>query len=127
MADAIVQTIKVQVEGTEEAAAEFRKVGEASNEAFVDTQKGAGEAGKSIEAFGKQAAGGLNQTGAALEETTKKAGLSRREMSALGKILASFGGGEIAHTAVSIGRVASALGALGAAAIGVGLAATALV
>jgi len=127
MADAIVQTIKIQVEGTEEAAAEFRKVGDASNEAFAETQQGASQAGKSIEGFGKQAATGLGQTGQALDETTKKSGLTRREISALGKIMAAFGGGEIAHTAVSIGRVASALGALGAAAIGVGLAATALI
>jgi hypothetical protein len=53
MADDIVQTIKVEVEGGDEAADALNKVGESATKSFEETQKAAETAGVSIEDFGK--------------------------------------------------------------------------
>jgi hypothetical protein len=53
MADDIVQTIKIQVEGGDEAAAALKEVGESATSSFEETQKAADTAGVSIEDFGK--------------------------------------------------------------------------
>src|SRR5262252_1377755 len=120
MADAIVQTIKVQVEGTEEAAAELKKVGDAGEQAFKETEKAADQAGKSIQDFGKDAKGGLDATGGGMREMSGQAGVSSREMKALSKVMGSFGGSELAGTAFGFYRVATSLGVLGVAALAVG-------
>jgi hypothetical protein len=53
MADDIVQTIKVEVEGAEEATAALEKIGEGASTSFDETAKAAETAGVSIEDFGK--------------------------------------------------------------------------
>src|SRR5499427_9225162 len=120
MADAIVQTIKVQVEGTDEAAAELKKVGEAGQQSFDQVGKSADAAGKEIADFGRQAKSGLDQTSGGMGEMSKQAGIGGREMKALSKVMGSFGGSELAGTAFGFYKVATSLGVLGVAALAVG-------
>src|SRR5262252_4720052 len=120
MADAIVQTIKVQVEGTDEAAAELKKVGEAGQQSFDQVGKSADAAGKEIADFGRQAKSGLDQTSGGMGEMSKQAGIGGREMKALSKVMGSFGGSELAGTAFGFYKVATSLGALGVAALAIG-------
>lgn len=53
MANDIVQTIKVEVDGAEEATAALEKIGEGASTSFDETAKAAETAGVSIEDFGK--------------------------------------------------------------------------
>jgi hypothetical protein len=53
MADDIVQTIKVEVEGADEAATALEKIGEGASTSFEETAAAAETAGVSIEDFGR--------------------------------------------------------------------------
>jgi hypothetical protein len=101
MANDIVQTIKVEVEGAEEATAALEKIGEGASTSFDETAKAAETAGVSIEEFGK------------LSEKTQAAyiELSQRVAEGSQAIVASTG--EI--------RQAAASGAQGTRALGGGL------
>jgi hypothetical protein len=98
MADAIVQTIKIEVDGADQAAAEIKKVGQATED---------------VQATAAQTAGGTQAFGKGLDEVSQKSGISSREMRALGKVMKEFGAGELASTAVGLVRVGSALGGVG--------------
>src|SRR5580765_6524092 len=98
MADAIVQTIKIEVDGADQAAAEIKKVGQATEE---------------VQATAASTAGGTREFGRGLDEVSQKSGISSREMRALGKVMKEFGAGELASTAVGLVRVGSALGGVG--------------
>jgi hypothetical protein len=105
MADAIVQTIKVEVDGADQAADEIKKVGEATE----DVQKTAAKT-----------AGGTQEFGKGLDDVSGKSRVSQRELRALGRVMKDLGGGELAGTAVSFARMAmilvgASLFALGAA------------
>jgi hypothetical protein len=98
MADDIVQTIKIEVDGADQAAAEIKKVGQATEE---------------VQATAASTAGGTQAFGKGLDEVSQKSGISSREMRALGKVMKEFGAGELASTAVGFVRVGSALGSVG--------------
>jgi hypothetical protein len=99
MADDIVQTIKIEVDGADQAAAEIKKVGQATEE---------------VQATAASTAGGTQAFGKGLDEVSQKSGVSSRELRSLGKIMKEMGAGEIAGTAVGIARIGMTLGALGA-------------
>jgi hypothetical protein len=151
MADSdIVQTIKVEVEGGDEAADDLKKIGESASTAFEETEQAAKTAGLSIEQFGKlsektqaayielsqrvqaesqgmvdatqsvqqaasQAGSGTQGLGKGLDDVSQKSGVSTREMRGLSKIMKEFGAGELAGTAFTFYKIASALGPLGVA------------
>jgi hypothetical protein len=154
MADDIVQTIKVEVEGGDEVAADLKKIGDSASTAFEETEKAAKTAGLSIEEFGKlsektqaqyvalsqrveqesqsmvgatkdveraasQAGSGTQGLGKGLDQVSEKSGVSSREMRGLSKIMKEFGAGELAGTAFTLFKIASALGPLGVAAFAV--------
>lgn len=96
--DDIVQTIKIEVEGADQAAAELGKVGKATEE---------------VQATAASTAGGTQELGKGLDQVSQKSGVSSREMRALGKVMKEFGAGELAGTAVGLVRVGSALGSVG--------------
>jgi tetratricopeptide (TPR) repeat protein len=100
MADAIVQTIKIEVDGADQAAAEIKKVGQATEE---------------VQATAASTAGGTQQLGQGLDQVSQKSGVSSRELRSLGKIMKEMGAGELAGTAVGIARIGMTLGTLGAA------------
>src|SRR5580765_6865166 len=106
MADAIVQTIKIEVDGADEAAAEIKKLGEATEE---------------VQSTAATAAGGTRELGGGLDEVSQKSGVSSREMRGLGKIMKELGAGDAAMLAVSFGKVGASLGALGVAALAVAM------
>ncbi len=100
MADDIVQTIKIEVEGADQAADEIKKVGQATEE----VQQTAASTGAGTQELGK-----------GLDQVSQKSGVSTRQMRALGKVMKEFGAGELAGTAVGFVKIASALGPLGVA------------
>ncbi len=107
MADAIVQTIKIEVDGADEAAAEIKKLGEATEE---------------VQAGAATAAGGTKELGGGLDEVSQKSGISSREMRGLGKIMKEMGAGDAAMLAVSFGKIGASLGTLGVAALAAAMA-----
>jgi hypothetical protein len=98
--DDIVQTIKIEVEGADQAAAEIKKVGQATED---------------VQATAASTAGGTQAFGKGLDEVSQKSGVSSRELRSLGKIMKELGAGELAGTAVGVARIGMTLGALGAA------------
>src|SRR4029077_3499766 len=98
MADDIVQTIKIEVDGADQAAAEIKKVGQATE----DVQATAGDT-----------AGGMGTLGKGMDDVSRKSGVSSRELRSLGKIMKEMGAGELAGTAVGVARIGMTLGALG--------------
>jgi|SRR5580765_390917 len=94
----IVQTIKVEVDGAEEATAALEKIGEGASTSFDETAKAAETAGVSIEDFGK------------LSEKTQQAyiELSQRVVEGSRSIVASTG--EIQQAAASGVQGTQALG-----------------
>jgi hypothetical protein len=99
MADDIVQTIKIEVDGADQAAAEIKKVGQATEE---------------VQATAASTAGGTQELGKGLDQVSQKSGVSSRELRSLGKIMKEMGAGELAGTAVGVARIGMTLGALGA-------------
>src|SRR4249919_2593534 len=97
--DAIVQTIKIEVDGADQASAEIKKVGQAVED---------------VQATAASTAGGTQELGKGLDQVSQKSGVSSRELRSLGKIMKEMGAGEIAGTAVGIARIGMTLGALGA-------------
>jgi hypothetical protein len=104
MADDIVQTIKIEVEGADQAASEIKKVGQAAEE---------------VQATAASTAGGTQELGKGLDQVSQKSGVSSRELRSLGKIMKEMGAGEIAGTAIGFARIAMVLGPLGVAAFAV--------
>lgn len=108
MADPIVQTIKIEVDGADQAADEIKKVGQATE----DVQKTAAST-----------AAGTQELGKGLDQVSQKSGISSRELRSLSKIAKEFGA-DSAVVGLSLVRMAAVLGPLGAAlfALGVGFA-----
>ena len=100
MPDAIVQTIKIEVDGADQAAAEIKKVGQATEE---------------VQATAAKTAGGTQELGKGLDQVSQKSGVSSRELRALGKVMKEMGAGEIAGTAIGFARIAMVLGPVGVA------------
>jgi hypothetical protein len=98
MADDLVQTIIVEVDGAEKATADLEKIGESASTSFEETAKAAETAGVSIEEFGK------------LSEKTQQAyiELSQRVVEGSQSIVASTG--EIQQAAASGVQGTQALG-----------------
>lgn len=99
MADAIVQTVKIEVEGADQAATEIQKVG------------------TSIEDVNKTAAGtggGTQELGKGLDQVSEKSSISGRELRSLSKIAKEFGA-DTAVVGLSLVRMATVLGPIGAA------------
>jgi hypothetical protein len=63
MADAIVQTIKIEVDGADQASAEIKKVGQATEE---------------VQATAASTAGGTQELGKGLDQVSQKSGVSSR-------------------------------------------------
>jgi hypothetical protein len=97
--DDIVQTIKIEVDGADQAAAEIKKVGQATED---------------VQATAASTAGGTLELGKGLDQVSQKSGVSSRELRSLGKIMKEFGAGELAGTAVGVARIGMTLGAFGA-------------
>jgi hypothetical protein len=106
MADDIVQTIKIEVEGADQAANEINKVGQATE----DVQKTAANT-----------AGSTQELGKGLDQVSQKSGISSRELRSLSKIAKEFGA-DSAVVGLSLVRMAAVLGPLGAALFAVGVA-----
>jgi hypothetical protein len=106
MADDIVQTIKIEVEGADQAADEIKKVGQATE----DVQKTAAST-----------AGSTQELGKGLDQVSQKSGISSRELRSLSKIAKEFGA-DSAVVGLSLVRMAAVLGPLGAAVFALGVA-----
>lgn len=107
---------------------DFAKLSEHTQEQYIeyasrmtDETKKLGDAIKDAGQAGGGAGEGLGQVGKGLDEVSEKSGVSGRELRALGKIMSAFGFGEVSQLAIGLGRVATSLGALGVAALGLGL------
>src|SRR4029434_2688542 len=106
MADDIVQTIKIEVDGADQAASEIKKVGQATEE----VQQTAASTGAGTQELGK-----------GLDQVSQKSGISSRELRSLSKIAKEFGA-DSAVVGLSLVRMAGVLGPLGAALFGLGVA-----
>jgi hypothetical protein len=99
MADDIVQTIKIEVDGADQAANEIKKVGQATEE---------------VQQTAEKSAGGTQELGKGLDQVSQKSGVSSRELRALSKV-AKEAGADAVVTGLSFVRMATILGPIGAA------------
>ena len=106
MADDIVQTIKIEVDGANEAASEIKKVGQATEE---------------VQKVAEQTGGGTQELGKGLDQVSQKSGISSRELRSLSKIAKEFGADTVV-VGLSLVRMAAVLGPIGAALFAVGAA-----
>jgi hypothetical protein len=113
--DPIVQTIKIEVEGTDEATAAFKKVGDSGAQSFDELQKAATDAGKTINQSSQQIVDSSNKVGEGLDQVSQKSGVSNRQLKALGKVAKELGAGEMAGLAIGFAKIANVLGPIGVA------------
>src|SRR5262245_53371410 len=104
MADDIVQTIKIQVEGADQAAADINKVGAAT---------------KDVEKAANQTVSGTGNLAKGMDEVAKKSSISGRELRALSKVAHEFGA-DFASAGLGLVRMAAIRGPLGAAVFALG-------
>jgi hypothetical protein len=106
MADAIVQSIKIEVDGADQAANEIKKVGQATEE---------------VQQTAIKSAGGTQEFGKGLDQVSQKSGISSRELRSLSKVAKEFGA-DSAVVGLSLVRMAAVLGPIGASLFALGLA-----